>query len=436
MNVFSLIGTVILVVLMLLPLRKKEHRTKTEIRKAIVRFAVVLGGITVIMVLGMGYFLALLVGVLVLILIDKKTYTKKRLLIYGSIILILGIGGYTVFRDNPTYVMNHLKKNPLTTSLYVTQNGEEVISYQSDIVRPLASTVKILIATEYAMQIGEGQLDKESMVTLDELKRYYFAGTDGGMHEAWLDSITSEGKIKNNAVTLQDVTKGMIVYSSNANTDYMIDLLGVDAINERAMTLGLTWHEEVYPIVGVSLIPSHIKTDGMNDKQLVQALKELPKDTYRSLAEELSAQLKAGTLDFEGAGADLSMDVQQVLSDRFIGATANDYGKLMAAISNDQLPPAATEVLRDLLEWPMEFNEGNKDRFTHLGMKGGNTVFVLTQALYAETLEGDKTEIVLLTDDLSDWQMGLLMRNLNSFVSKMIGDEDFRLTVQQNLTEK
>ncbi|WP_318614733.1 serine hydrolase [Sporosarcina sp. YIM B06819] len=407
-----------------------------EIRKAIVTVAIVLGIIMAVLVFGIPYLLALLVGLLVFILSDEKTYTKNRLLIYGSIILLLGTGGYTVLRDNPEYVMKHLKNNPKTTSLYVAQNGEEVISYQADVVRPLASTVKILIATEYAMQIERGRLNKESVVSLDDLKHHYFERTDGGAHEAWLESMTNEGKIKNNKVKLHDVAKGMIVYSSNANTDYLINLLGTASINERAKALGLTQHEEVYPIVGALFIPSHIKTGGMNDKQLVQALKKLPMETYHSLAEELSNALKEGALDFGDAAADLSMDVQKIWSDRLIGATANDYGKLMASISNDELPLVATEVLRDLLEWPMEMNESNQDRFTHLGMKGGSTSFVLTQALYAETLEGDKTEIVLLTDNLSPREVKLMQRNLNSFVSKLIGDEEFRHSVQQQLLEE
>ena len=44
----------------------------------------------------------------------------------------------------------------------------------------------------------------------------------------------------------------MIIYSSNANTDYLIDLLGVNNINQRINALGLKQHEEVYPIVGAS----------------------------------------------------------------------------------------------------------------------------------------------------------------------------------------
>ena len=83
------------------------------------------------------------------------------------------------------------------------------------------------------------------------------------MHMHGLKSMESEGKVNNNEVTLHDVAKGMVTYSSNANTDYLINLLGTDAINERAKSLGLTQHEEIYPIVSALLIPEHLKSDSM-----------------------------------------------------------------------------------------------------------------------------------------------------------------------------
>ena len=92
-----------------------------------------------------------------------------------------------MFRDNPDYVLNHLKENPQTTSFYLAENGVELVTYQSDVVRPLASTVKMLIAVEYAMQIDAGLLDKDSTVSLDDLSRYYAKGTDGNAHPAWLE---------------------------------------------------------------------------------------------------------------------------------------------------------------------------------------------------------------------------------------------------------
>ena len=142
-------------------------------------------------------------------------------------------------RENPDYVLEHLQNNPETTSLYVAVNGEEIIGYQSEVVRPLASTVKIIVAIEYALQINDRQLEKDQMVPLDHLDRYYLKGTDGGAHEEWLVDMKESGKLKNNQVSLHEVAKGMMLYSSNANTDYLMDILGVDNINQRIDELGL-----------------------------------------------------------------------------------------------------------------------------------------------------------------------------------------------------
>ena len=153
MNIFSWIGLTGIIIFTLIPLLSKENRTKQEVRKAIITIVIVIGIIVAVMIFNVNFLNAVLFGVIAMILFDKKTYTKKRLIIYGAIILVTGIAGYSVFRDNPDYVLNHLKNHPETSSLYVAENGEELITYQSDVVRPLASTVKILIAVEYAMQL-------------------------------------------------------------------------------------------------------------------------------------------------------------------------------------------------------------------------------------------------------------------------------------------
>ncbi|GAB0169375.1 serine hydrolase [Lysinibacillus sp. CTST325] len=414
---------------------KKKNRTKEEIRKTIVTGLIVLGIIVAVLFFNVNYLLALIVGFIAMIVFDKKTYTKKRIIIYGSFILVVGIASYFFFRDNPDYVLNHLKDYPQTTSLYVAENGEELITYQSDIVRPLASTVKMLIAVEYAMQINAGIITKDSPVSLDNLKRYYIKNTDGNAHEDWLKTMSSEGKVKNNEVTLHDVAKGMITNSSNANTDFLIDLLGITNINERAKSLKLTQHEEVYPIVSALLLPEYIENETSSEKQLIKKLRKMPVATYRSKAEELSELMKVGTIKAEDVSFDMSMDLQKVWSDRLIGASANDYGKLLAIISNDELPGTAADTIRDLLEWPMQYNEQNNERFIHLGAKGGSTAFVLNDAIYAEDHNGNKIEMVIFTNDLNFWQGLLIRKNVNSFESKLLGSKDYRLKVQKKLSE-
>jgi len=435
MNSWAWIGMLGIIIFTLIPFLKRENRSEQAIKQAIWTITIVLGIIVAVLVFGVRYVTAFPIGFLLLIVFDKKTYTKKGLLIYGSIILVLGIASYAVFRDNPEYVLNHLKENPETTSFYLAENGEEMITYEADVVRPLASTVKMLIAVEYAMQIDEGSLDKDRSVSLDDVNRYYFKNTDGHAHEDWLSMLENEGKIKNNNVSLHEVAKGMITYSSNANTDYLIDLLGVAAINERAETIGLTQHEEVYPMVSALLIPTYIESESENEKQLIQEIEALSMDEYRALAIELSKEMKAGTIKIEAETFDASLAVQRVWSDRLIGASAADYGRLLAVISNDELPESAAETIRDVLEWPLRLQEEKQERFAHLGAKGGSTAFVLNNALYAEDHDGNRIEMVLLMDDLNDWNGMLLRENMNSFETKLLESEDYRQEVQEEFTD-
>lgn len=434
MNSYAWVGMLGIIIFTLLPLLSKKNRSHKEVKKAVVTVVIVLGIIIAVLIFNVSYLSAVLFGFLAMILFSPNTYTKKRLIIYGSILLVVGVAGYAIFRDNPDYVLNHLKENPQTSSLYVAENGLEFITYQSDVVRPLASTVKILIAVEYAMQIDANTLQKDSVVTLEELNRYYIKNTDGNAHEEWLKTMESEGKIKDNAVTLHEVAKGMVTYSSNANTDYLIDLLGIDAINAQAKSLGLTQHEEVYPIVSALLIPKHVKQDSMSEEQLINALERMPMEEYRSQAVALSQQMKDGTINANEITFDSSPDIQKVWSDRLIGASANDYGKLLAVISNDQLPTVAAETARDLLEWPMQLNEDNHKRFVHLGSKGGSTMFILNNAIYAENHAGDKFELVFQFDELNFLESLLIGNNRRSFESKLLRNEDYRMKVQEELS--
>ena len=420
MNIYAWIGMIGILILTFLPFLKESHRTKIEFIKALITTLIVFGIIISVSIFGVNYLLALLIGVIIFTLLDKKTYTKKRLIIYGLIILIIGFSGYYFFSDNPDYVLNHLKENPTTTSFFAAKNAEELVTHETDTVRPLASTVKIIITVEYAMQVDAGILDPNSFVHLAELNKFYIKNTDGGAHEAWLETIN---KNESGEVTLQNVAKGMITYSSNANTDYMINLLGANKIDKRIKELGLKKHEAVYPLVGSLLIPQNM------DELTPESLKSMSNEEYRKLAFNMSEKMQRGEINADKTSYTASQNFERIWSDRLIGATANDYGKLLEIISNDELPKSAMTIIRDLMEWPMEINPDNKDRFNHLGSKGGSTGFILNDATYAEDLDGNQFELVLLMDDLNLWQRQLLQNNINSFESKFIGDDAYKKKV-------
>ncbi|MBB4826671.1 D-alanyl-D-alanine carboxypeptidase [Sporosarcina luteola] len=427
MNIYAWIGIIGILLFTYLPLCKKTNRTKKEFLKAAATTLVVLGILTAVLIFHINYLFALLVGFMIFILLDKKTYTKVRLIIYGSIALLIIITAYFLLRDNPDYVLNHLEKYPQMSSFYAAQNGDELIVYEADTVRPLASTVKILVAAEYAMQVEAGKQNPDAFIPLADLDRFYVRNTDGGAHASWLEALKDDEKIKDGKVTLHEVAKGMITYSSNANTDYLINVLGTHEIDNRAQQLGLTQHEPIYPLVGALLIP--LETDA----KTVESLESIPMEKYRQLAMELSGKMQTGEIQANELSYNASLDIQRVWSNRLIGATARDYGRLLNIISNDELPETAAGILRDLMEWPMEFNRDNAKRFRHLGAKGGSTAFILNDALYADELEGNQFVIVLLMDDLNLWQSFLLQHNMNSFESKFIGSETFRKKVMSVL---
>lgn len=132
MNVFAWIGMIGILVLIYLPFLKESQRTKTKFLKAAFTTLIVFGIIIAVTLFQVNYLLALLIGIIIFTLTDKKTYTKTRLIIYGSIILIIGFAGYFFFSDDPDYVLNHLEENSSTSSLYAAKNGEELVTYETD----------------------------------------------------------------------------------------------------------------------------------------------------------------------------------------------------------------------------------------------------------------------------------------------------------------
>src|SRR5699024_10947347 len=116
-------------------------------------------------------------------------FRKKVLLILIIGCIIIVSIGYFTLRDSAYSVLNHLEINPDTSSLYIVEDGEVFVDYQSDEVRPLASIVKIVIAITYAEAVEDGIVDPEERVPLADVNQYYMDGTDGGAHRVWLQSV-------------------------------------------------------------------------------------------------------------------------------------------------------------------------------------------------------------------------------------------------------
>ncbi|WP_342567379.1 serine hydrolase [Psychrobacillus sp. FSL K6-4046] len=432
MSIYTWIGIGIFAFFTLLPLKSAKNLSKWDI----IGIVITMVTLVVIIIAHIFYSFNLWIGIAVLfilaILLDKKTYTKKMIVIYACMFIVIGGVVYWLLGDlfgktDSDIVLEHLIENPETTSLYFAKEGEVHISHNDEEVRPLASVVKIMVALEYAFQVEEGKVDPATIIDLDDLNVYYIPQTDGGAHEAWIESLETEQPM------LQEVAKGMIKFSSNANTEYLMDLLGLDAINNRMEELNIENHEEVYPIVGGLAISSYLKEqENLSNKDLINRLNEMSMEEYRSLAIEVSQQLKFKQFAVTDASK-ISMDIQRIWSDRLIGASAATYGNILSSVSNNEFSPSVTNTLRDILEWPL-VHESNQQKFHHIGKKGGSTAFILNQTIYVETKNGERMEMVIMLDDLSMLQSLTLQKNIDFFLFKLIEDEEYLETVNQKLS--
>src|SRR5699024_4334995 len=114
-----------------------------------------------------------IVGVLLLFLAEDIFYKRKILFIVIVLFILIVSSVYFVFRGSASTVLNHIENHPETTSLYVAEDGDVLIDYETDEVRPLASVVKIVIAITYAEAVEEGSIDPEERVEIAELDKYY-----------------------------------------------------------------------------------------------------------------------------------------------------------------------------------------------------------------------------------------------------------------------
>src|SRR5699024_6579596 len=101
--------------------------------------------------------------------------------------------------------------------------------------------------------------------------------------------------------SLKEIARGMITYSSNANTEYLIDLLGAENINHRMEIENIEPHDDISPIVSALLVVADEKRTS-NDKNWLDHLAKMDAADFSARAFKIHEQIKAGTYDTSEGG--------------------------------------------------------------------------------------------------------------------------------------
>ncbi len=322
-------------------------------------------------------------------------------------------------------LLNFIKNNKTRSSIFLQLNDSTIAAVNENKLMPLASTVKIMVAIEFAKQAGSNIIDQNSLVPLAELDYYYLPNTDGGAHPAWLAAEKKAGHINNDSISLINVARGMMMYSSNANTEYLMDLLGLDNVKNNIQLLGIKQHTAIFPLVASLFVYQNPKK--LNEEKLLKSIKRLDDETYSRYIYDIHKALKySETVKQKFRPEDLTNNMQQVWSSRLPASTTREYVRIGKVLNNRKFfSPESYMILSKVMETIME-NPANKDWLKHSGMKGGSTPWVLTKTLYATTQKDEKIEMAYFFNGLTVPENEMLQRWMNGFEYQVLSNENFR----------
>lgn len=300
--------------------------------------------------------------------------------------------------------LERILARPDTVGLAVYRAGAEAdgVFINPDMAMPLASVVKVVHLVAYAEAVSAGRLDPLAAVAVADLEAYYLPGYDLGAHNRSLADLAERERIFGQPphLSLNEIPRMMMRYSSNAAADYLHRLLGQAAIEETAVSLGLSQQTAPCTWLGQFMAMANHTSRASNDRAALEAYLADP-TVYGREASLLTdayvtdAAFREAERAFHSQTRRPSFDTQYTFAQALNAqGSAREYAALMARLAQNGLShPDSSYLARTYLEWPMIFPD-NQVLFSNLGYKNGSLPGILTTVYYAYP-RGEVTPIVL-----------------------------------------
>lgn len=343
--------------------------------------------------------------------------------IIAVIIILFIVLGIVVskrnMKKNKYDLLNYFEKNKDKLSITLKENGQDTIFLNSEKEFPLASTLKIIIAFNFVKSVTNNKISITDTVELNKVDNFYIPNTDGGAHPNWKKSLNSSSE-----ASLLEIAKGMMQFSSNACTDYLINEVGVDVINQSIEALKLN-HDKITYLTPPILIPGYL-----SDKRSVaiNKLEQMDKQSYQELSQELFEKMKAN----ETAGLEriaskmLNEKMQLLITNKTASSTTKQYADLMFRLGKELLTQKEKELFSEILIGKNSKDDGDN----YFWFKGGSTMFVLTSALYKESNNNIVAVSLFIKDDTGG-ELYWIRNIFSDFVKSIATDLEFREKVKK-----
>lgn len=366
----------------------------------------------------------------------------QRLLPYYSLLSIVFLMGciQAFFVGVPKTIKNfpvvkHLLQHPDQSALMVIHNDSVVLERNIETPLPLASISKIVIAIVYAEAVGAGKLEPEQLIDISSLERF---DIDDENYANWKVLGEKEGWLDQQKVPLKYVAQGAVRLSASTNADFLIDLIGIDSINQWLIDHSLDQHEPIFPF-HASAILAH-NSQELKQEEFIAEMALISGEEYFKKTLAIQQKLSA---DQEGIYKQSlpqknarNNKYLKIWSDHFTKATAKDYASVLSLLSQRQHYSVEVQAQLDFLfeEWTFQENPGIDQNLKHLAYKGGSTEYLLNTVLYTTDKAGNRSIVITFLNDLTPKKQQIMGKLVSDFVFKLATDKDFVKNVAQEFT--
>jgi D-alanyl-D-alanine carboxypeptidase len=281
----------------------------------------------------------------------------RRLFIALQILALSVIPTYAQEADNTNPALDlvwdqiHAQPDDFSAACMPLANRAGTTLYNADALFPLASVSKLIIFIEYARRVDAGLIPLDEMVRLDALNIYDVPRSNSDAHERFLDQYASGIQ----TISLWDVaSQGMIQYSSNAASDFLLDRLGPTDWDSLFQILKVTDMGYPHSMGAIALLMTNHETG-----RAVSS--EIP--TFSISQGEALFDLYLGDTGWHQAEVAYrseqhrlfpGWEVQAALLDYITAkGTASDFLNVLAAIydTGGPLSERTKQLVRDALRW-------------------------------------------------------------------------------------
>lgn len=265
----------------------------------------------------------------------------------------------------------------------------QTVFYNAGTRMPLASVSKLLIFIEYARRVDVGQIALDEAVSVNALEQYNLPRTDRGAHDRFLENYPADIL----TLPLWDVAvEGMMQYSSNAASDYLLDRLSPVDWTGLYQTLFVLDTDAPHSLTMIPLLMNnHItRMAGLDDLSgLSVELGESYLDAYVTDSTWRTAEINYRS----GGGRRFpAWEVQAaVLRDYTALGNVNDFLNVLQSVYGESqaLSENVKYMVRTALRW--EGNDYIAENYVEYGSKlGFYSGGVLTLVAYGQPFNGER----------------------------------------------